>query len=510
MNAVDWLLEIPVRYGDRECLVEARTGEVASFGAVDRDARRIAADLRCRGLERGDRIAIVAHNSLALARVYLGCLYAGVVVVPANPVLAGPEIEFIVRASGAVAVVVSAETAALVEGVSALPRLALVDGRGEPANADGERWDVLALPDDDASPMQGASPDDTLAIIFTSGTTGRPTGVVHRLGSLIDNGRLFGETVGIGPRHRFYGVLAMTYLGGYYNLLLLPYVNGASVLLADTFGARTALDFWSPAASHGVTALWLVPTIMSILLELDRGAAGEQFCRDAIDLMLVGTAPLAPSLRRSFEQRYGVQALENYALSETLFLTTNVPGRPVIDGSSGRTLEGIGLRLDSEPEGELLAHSPYALSSIVTEDGDRPPPLVDGWLRTGDLGRIDQQGNVFITGRKKDLIIRGGVNVSPAATEDVLLDHPEVAECAVVGVPHPVYGEDSVAVVRLTAGAEADRARRELVAICRERLGPSNRPSRILFMDALPHSSSGKIQKGRLRELLAKELEGAR
>src|SRR5579884_3305576 len=159
MNCIDWLLEIPIRYGDQQCLVEARTGEALTFAGLDRDARRIAADLRRRGLDRGERVAIVAHNSLALARVYLGCLYAGVVVVPVNPVLAGPEIAYILRHSHAVAVVVSAETSALIAGVSHLPRLALADGRGEPEAAGGELWDVVALPDDENPPLQGASPD---------------------------------------------------------------------------------------------------------------------------------------------------------------------------------------------------------------------------------------------------------------------------------------------------------------------------------------------------------------
>jgi long-chain acyl-CoA synthetase len=342
-----------------------------------------------------------------------------------------------------------------------------------------------------------------MTIVYTSGTTGRPAGVVHRVRDLVDNGRLFGATVGVRPHHRFYSVLAMTYLGGYYNLMMLPYVNGASVVLSDAFDARAALDFWSLAVRHGVNALWLVPTIMSILLEMDRGSVGEELCRSSIELALVGTAPLPPSLRRAFEQRYGVRVLENYGLSETLFLTTNVTERETIDGSVGQVLEGVELRLS---EGELLARTPYLMPGYYDVQRNGPEPQDPAaWFRTGDVGCIDSEGNVFIAGRRKDVIIRGGVNVSPAAAEDVLMGHPSVAECAVVGVPHPMYGEDSVAVVRLLAGADETRTRDALVAACRECLGSTNRPSRIAFLEELPHSSSGKVHKARLRELLRSE-----
>ncbi|HEV3069840.1 MAG TPA: class I adenylate-forming enzyme family protein [Solirubrobacteraceae bacterium] len=519
MNAIDHLLEIPARHGERPFMIDARSGETVTFGCLHDDARRVAADLRRRGLRRGDRLALVLNNSTALARLYLGCLYAGVVTVPVNPALAAPEIEFILRHSGARMLVLSGETERCAPGLRSPPMepsmkpaaelstLLLADGRAA-LPAGSEPWDPCALEADGTLPLDSASPEDTMTIVYTSGTTGRPSGVVHRIGDLIDNGRLFGAIVGVQPHHRFYGVLAMTYLGGYYNLMMLPYVNCASVVLTDAFDARAALDFFSPAARHGVNALWLVPAIMSILLEMDRGSVGEDLCRNAIDLALVGTAPLPPSLRRAFEQRYGVRLLENYGLSETLFLTTNVRQGETIDGSVGRVLPGVKVRVD---EGELLVRTPYLMEGYYDAQREGPARLDPGvWFPTGDVGHIDSEGNVFITGRRKDLIIRGGVNVSPAAAEDVLLEHPSVAECAVIGVPHPLYGEDSAAVVRLLAGADEAQTRRELLAACRERLGATNRPARIVFLKELPHSSSGKVQKSRLRELLSSEAAAVR
>lgn len=508
MNAIARLLDIPSRFGERPFLIETRTDRTATFAELHDDACRVAADLRRRGLHRGDRLALVLNNSGALARLYLGCLYAGIVTVPINPAHSPPEIEFILRHSGARLLVLSAETMFTVQRAGAMATVVLADGRGrgEPP-LDHEVWDPHTLEADAVAPLAGASPADTMTIVYTSGTTGRPSGVVHRIADLVDNGTLFGATVGIKPQHRFYGVLAMAYLGGYYNLLMLPYVNGASVVLADAFDARAALDFWSPAARHGVNALWLVPTIMSILLEMDRSSRGEELCRSSIDLALVGTAPLPASLRRAFEQRYAVHLLENYALSETLFLTTNVGGQQTPVGSVGKALDGVEVRTSEGEEGELLVRTPHLMEGYFDPERDGPEPLrPGGWFRTGDLGRIDSDGEVFITGRRKDVIIRGGVNVSPASIEDVLLEHPDVMECAVVGIPHPMYGEDSVAVVRLAEDADEDHALASLRASCHEQLGSVSRPAQIVFLTELPHSTSGKIQKGRLRAMLGNEL----
>lgn len=509
MNSIDWLLEIPASHGDRPFLVDSLGGETLTFAEFHSASCRAAAELRRRGLRRGDRLALVLNNSAAFARLYYGCLYAGVVAVPINPALARPEIEFIFTHSGARLLVSSAEIRNLGLLPPQAPTVLLADGRGsgEPLEDRDLALDLDCAEDDGVPPLAGASPQDTMAIVYTSGTTGRPSGVVQRIANLVDNGRVFGKALGISERHRFYGVLPMTYLGGYHNLLVLPYVNGASVVVANAFDARSALDFWSPASRHGVNALWIVPTIMSILLEIDRGSDGERLCRDRVELTLAGTAPLAPSLRRAFEQRYGVRVLENYGLSETLFLATNVPERETVEGSVGRALDGVEIRADATRERELLVRTPYLMDGYLDpERGGGAALDRESWFATGDVGRVDADGNVFIEGRRKDIIIRGGVNVSAMAIEDVLLEHPDVVECAAVGVPHKLYGEDVVAVVRLRAGADEERARGQLTATCRERLGSPNRPSRVAVLEELPHSSSGKIRKRELRERLASEL----
>ena len=522
MTVIDLLLEIARRNREREFLVDTVSGQMLTFGGLHEAAIRVGADLRRRGLRRGDRIAILLHNSAEFAKLYFGCLYAGLVAVPVNPVLVRKELEHIVGHSGARLLVVSPETILQIDrdamSEAGLETLVLLDKRTSNRVPTGiETWDLDTLPDANGfTAFEGVSADDTMAIVYTSGTTAMPSGVVHRISNMVENARAYNSRLGIGPENRFYGILAMTNLPGYYNLLILPYVAEASVVLANAFDARSAFNFWEPVRQHGVNTLWFVPTIMSILMEMDRASVGESLCRDQVRLALVGTAPLADQLRHDFESRYGITVYENYALSETLFITTNAPSRTVLDGSVGRSLPEVQVRIIDEAsdplasgeEGEICVQTPVLF--IGYHDPAREQPDLfrrDDWFPTGDIGILSPEGALFVTGRKKDLIIRGGINISPAMIENVLYQHPAVIECAVVGIPHAHYGEDVAAAVRLSGGYELDEVREELVELCKENLATIRRPARILEVTEFPHSSSGKIQKGKVRALLTRSFK---
>ncbi len=520
MDATQWLTEIPVEGSDRNFLVDTTTGEALTFRDYDEKARILAAEFLRRGVRKGDRVAIVMHNSATLATIYLACLYSGIVTVPVNPIFAASEVDFILRNSGVKLLLASCETANTLNldrmRDQGMEVVIVMDGReGSPDGGGTTALDPGSLKADPIVPFAGVSATDPMTIVYTSGTTSRPSGVAHTITSMIDNARLFNQRLGIGPENRFYGILSMTYLGGYYNLLMLPYAAGASVVLCDTFSARSALRFWDSAVEHNVNTLWFVPTILSILMEMDRGDKGERFCRDAVDLSLVGTAPLPPSLRQEFEARYGVTLYENYGLSETFFITTNARSIPRNDGCVGRSLPGVevtvldtnGVAVDYDKEGEIHTRTPFLMEGYYDPDRGEPNPIDrDDWFPTGDIGYQTSGGDLYITGRMKDLIIRGGVNVSPASIEDVLYAHPDVLECAVVGVPHPTYGEDIAAAVRLREGAEFDQVEASLSHSARTELGGGRRPGVVVELESFPHSSSGKIQKNRVRELLIEKL----
>jgi len=519
VNAIEWLKQIPGRNQDRPFLIDARNGETWSYADYHRYGCRVGAFLRGSGLERGERVALMLNNSLPFAALYLGCLYGRLVAVPVNPVLGKNDADFIIRSSGAKALFVGQDTAAQLDlgaYTKAGMRIFQVDENKESAGRGVERVRLADLPDDPSFvPLRDAQPDDTLCIVYTSGTTSQPKGVVHRICSLVDNARLFAAETRVDRDARFYGVLSMTYLGGYYNLLLLPYVCEASVVLAGAFDARSALRFWEPCRAHGVNTLWLVPTILSILLETDRGSEGEQFCRECVKRAFIGTAPLPVSLRRRFSERYGIELYENYGLSELLFVSANSPARRVQDGCVGKVLPGVQVRIldeagqdvDFGSEGEIAVRSPHTMAGYFDARAQQPSTgQGDEWFPTGDVGILHPNGDLFITGRKKDLIIRGGINISPASIEDVIQAHASVLECAVVGVPHPLFGEEIAAVIRTRPEADFQRVKTECSDKCGELLGRIRQPSRFLEIDEFPKSTTGKIQKAKVREFLLRKL----
>lgn len=491
------------RESPQPALVDARSGTSVSFSELHRLASSAGAHLRSQGIARGERLAILLDNSPSVAILYVGALYAGVSVVPINPMLSPGQIGFVLRDSGAKAVFTSASLRAKVE--AAVP-IVTVRTRPELAERDAEDVDLFSLPADATfTPYAGASDSDELIVVYTSGTTAEPKGVVHTLGSLFGNGRMFVDAVGIAPGSRFLNILPMTYLGGYYNLLMIPYVAKSSVVIAPAFNAESALSFWKTVEHHQVDTLWVVPTLMSILLEIDRGADGESYSRRFIKTVLVGTAPLPDDLRTRFETRYGVRVFENFALSETLFLTSNTPG----DGSTGtgRILPGIELKVCDEErtvtdrEGEIHVRTPYRMRGYLGASEESSGFSRDGWFATGDLGVLTASGDLFVTGRKKDLIIRGGINISPSAIEAVLLGHPDVARCAVVGMPHHILGEEVVAVVQARSD-DFDRITNELSSLCRTNLASVQCPARFVPLREFPLTFSGKIQKAKIRAWL--------
>ncbi len=358
------------------------------------------------------------------------------------------------------------------------------------------------------------APSRLMTVSFTSGTTAAPKAVAHRREGMIENAEAFRDLCGLGPEHRFLNVLPMTYMAGFYNLLLLPWLCGASSVIAPAFGPREALGFWSLAKARKVNVLWLAPAMLSILLKLARGEDAADWARDNVTACFVGTAPLSVRLRREFEARFHLAVLDNYGLSETLFLAANVPGGareaggPSGPGSVGLALPGVrlftadasGAPLPPGAEGEIMADSGGVMAGYL-EDGEPRPPARP--FPTGDLGRIGPDGHVRVTGRKKDVIIRGGENVSPARVEEVLLSCPGVSDCAVTGVPHPDYGEQIAAALVVEGDFHEVEARAR--ALCAGRLG-RERPDRYFEIDALPRTANGKVNKIALRVLVASRL----
>jgi len=450
------------RYASQPFLMSADSGEVLTYAEFRLRSARLAGALARRGVRRGQRVGLMLPNSAELAALYFACLGLGCVAVPIHPTTSERDLQHIQSEAG-LSLLVS-----------------------QPGLELEAPWpDFLAE----------LEPDSAFTITFTSGTTATPKGVVHTVHSLFGNAVAFNGALGLDESHRTVHVMPMTYMAGLLNTLLCPFAAGGSVVLDRAFDARSGMSFWNAARKHEANLFWLSPTMLSALLKLDRDKTALDWCRQTRPVIFVGTAPLGAAVRQRFEERYGLRVQESYGLSELLLLCAQSQDSP--DGSVGRLLPGVGLDLAADEE--IFLTTPYQMAGYL-EAGQ--PQRRSGPFPTGDLGRLDAAGELYITGRKKDLIIRGGINVSPVAVEQVLAQHPQVEQVAVVGRPDELYGEVVAAFVKAAPAVDWPQLERDLLRLARAQLAPSAVPASLISLDEFPVTTTGKVVKARLRERL--------
>ena len=502
---------------DKPLLIDAVTNRTYTYAQFAAICDQLGNALIERGATRGSRISILLSNSPEFAALYIACLLRGFVAVPINPSLHRKEIESLFSRSGANIVVMSPATRVALGGAvesftncvifEMLPERELVEtNHNGPFRCSMPDGGVCFVPD-----FSSVSPDNLLSITFSSGTTAIPKAICHSVSTLLRSAQSFNSVLEMNSENRMYHILPMFYMAGFLNTLLCPIMAGGSIVLNRPVDAKLALQFWGPAIEHEVNTLWLVPTILTSLMLIDRSKEAPAWCRQHIRIACVGTAPLPFQLRKDFEARYGIVLLESYGLSETLFVTCNTPTTMSPPGSAGRVLPGVNLRIVSEKgdampllsDGEILIQSPFSLVGYISSDTMAPDPVSRGeWFLSGDIGHLNADGDLFITNRKKDLIIRGGVNISPRAIEEVLQCHPAVEATAVIGMPHHFFGEQIVAVLKLRVGYDLPSLSKELAALCGEHLSATSQPDRYIEVSLFPTTATGKIQKSKLREIL--------
>ena len=461
-----------------------------TYRALDEASARVGGLLRERGLRPGDRVGMMMPNVAEVPVVYYGILRAGGVVVPMNPLLKAREVAYYLGDSGAGLVFAwhgfAEEARAGAERASA--ELTVVDEVAFP--------DLLASSASQDEVVDRAS-DDTAVILYTSGTTGQPKGAELTHGNLISNTEVARtDIVRAGPEDVIFGGLPLFHVFGQTVALNVAVTSGACLTLLPRFDPAHALRI---IAGHHVTVFEGVPTMyVALLHQPDRA----DYDMSTLRMCISGGAALPVEVLRGFEDASGCTVLEGYGLSETSPVASfNHPGRERKPGSIGTPIRGVQMRVvdDADHEappgevGEIVIRGPNVMKGYWQRPEATAEAIRDGWFHTGDLARVDEDGYFYIVDRKKDLIIRGGYNVYPREIEEVLYEHPAVAEAAVIGLPHRVLGEEVGAAVALKPGAVITAE--ELRDHVKGQVAAYKYPRHVWIVDALPKGATGKIQK---------------
>ncbi len=472
-------------------------GGKLTYGELDTLSDRMAVGLLAAGVEAGDRVAVQLPNIPQFLIAYFGILKAGGVAVPLNVLLKAREIEFSLLDCGAVAILTwagclqQAGAAAASAGVS---RVYAVGHSGDGAVP----FEHLLASAADGPQLAPREVSDTAVIVYTSGTTGRPKGAELTHLQLYMNADIPGRLFGVRPDDVVITVLPLFHVFGLSSILNVCVRFGCTMSLIPRFEPATVLA----AIQHDRATIFEgVPTMFIALLAYPDLASYDV---SSLRVAISGGASIPGPVLDEFEQRFDVLILEGYGMTETASTTTfnrSIDDRRVysvgkpIWGTQTEVWDRDGKPLPPGPEhvGEIVTRGLHVMKGYLNNPEATAEVFTGDWLHTGDLGYFDEDGYLFIAGRIKELIIRGGYNVYPAEIEDVLHSHPAVAEAAVVGVPHDALGEEVKAVVVLRPGAELTPA--ELISFCRERMAAYKYPRIVEIRADLPKNAMGKILK---------------
>ncbi|MGB5743635.1 MAG: AMP-binding protein [Sedimenticolaceae bacterium] len=494
---------------DKPFLLAPETDAVMSYARLREHALDIAAHLDALAVGQGDKVAFLMPNGYWTTALFLGVMYSGRVIVPLNAVSGGSALSYVIEHSDCrllfVDEVLGERFAAVLGDLPpGVQRITMSVDHG-PAWPDADAAAVEPPPVDEASDA---------VLIYTSGTTGRPKGVLLTHRNAIAGG---GNTV---LAHQLTGddramcVLPLYHINAEMVSVMAPLVSGGSVVMPQRFSTS---NFWEAIARCACTWFSIVPTMIAYLLEhaeregFDRATLGGlpqlRFGRSA-------SAPLAPEIHRAFEHRFGVPIIETMGLTETAaqILSNPMPpaaakyGSPgVAVGNEAKVVDENGNACPAGVAGELMIRGANVMHGYYKNPEATAAALdPDGWLHTGDIALQDEDGFFFITGRIKELIIKGGENIAPREIDEALYEHPAVLEAAGFGMPDSRYGQEVMACVALKPGASCSVE--ELNRLAEIRLGGFKSPKRIFILDELPKGPSGKIQRLKLPEIVADRL----
>jgi len=478
----------------------AETGRTLAFGELAESARRVSALLAREGCPPGAHVSLVMPNGLATVRLLLGAMAGGRCVNPVNLLSSPEQMRYVLDHSDSRVAFASPDWAPrlreLAAGIARGVRVIEVDP--DAPLLPGEREE------DAHTPLPPALPGSLALLMYTSGTTGKPKGVMLSHANLVANARAISAEHALGPGDRVAAVLPLYHINAFAVTMLAPLAHGGSLVMPARFSSA---KFWPMVTAAGCTWINVVPTIVSYLLEGEvpprESLSGIRFCRSA-------SAALPPEHHLAFERKFGIGIIETMGLTETVAPAFSNPLDPArrkvgsvgrASGCEARVVDERGADLPDGMPGEILIRGPQVtVGYYKNPEATAAAFFPGGWLRTGDIGRRDADGFYTITGRIKELIIKGGENIAPREIDEVLLRHPAVLDAAAVGIPDRHYGQEIAACVVRRDGAACTAE--DLRAFCHEHLGRYKTPKAFHFVDELPRGPSGKVQRLKLLDIL--------
>ena len=487
------------KHGDKTfCIFE---NEAMSYASLEATANAVANGLLARGCKKGERVAILLPNILEWPISFFGIVKAGAVAVPVNSLLKADEMRFILGNCQARRLITTPHFVELIREIKAdledLSEVFVVDLE---APRGMHSYEEL-LHTNESPPKVKIDEKNPASIIYTAGMTGRPRGALLSHKNYLTNARQIVEAMEIGTQDRFMNILPMFHVNAQLVTFLAPLYSGGSMVMMRGFSPR---EFLPALDRYKATAFSGVPTVYAILNELPDA---EKYDLSSLRFCLCGAAPMKVDVFEKFEEKFKAKIIEGYGLSEATCACSVNPlkGKRKI-GSIGLPLKGVEMKIFTEEgreakpgeEGEIVVRGDIVMLGYLNDEELTANTIKKGWLHTGDIGYTDEDGYFFIRGRKKDMIIRGGENIYPREVEEVLLQHAEVGEVAVVGKTDAIWGEEVVAYI--VPRGHNQPSRTQIREFCRQHLADYKCPTRIVFVEEMPKTALMKVRRWALKD----------